>query len=119
MKKSLTIIALSVFTSVGCAHHQQAADAAFDGIDKGLAGFAVGVQASREPVEEATNARIAKCQDAEDREACMGLLGKPVGPIYDKIGTAYDAAVKAMDVLEEAYGELAPIVEEAMLELTK
>ena len=101
----------------GCAHHQQTAEAAFDGANKAIAGVGVGVDASKDVVEEATNARMERCADAADRTACMGKLAQPVAPIYEKVGAAYDAAVKALAELEEAYGELAPIIEDASKEL--
>jgi hypothetical protein len=115
MKNIATISIVMLSVALGCAH--TGASALFDGAEKGLAGVGEAVRQSEKVVDEATDIRIEKCRDAEDRAACMGQLAHPVADEYEKFGAAYDAAAEALKVLEAAYNDLAPIIREAQQEV--
>lgn len=113
-----TAVLLAILTC-SCGHSVSVQDA-IDGAEKTLVGVDVGITLSKEAVDEATTRRMQQCAGEtgyDARKACMGKLGEPVAPAFDKAAAAYDAAVAALELLEEANRELQPFVEAAREEL--
>ena len=111
MKQSILIL----FLVSGCKHAPTIPDA-LDAANKTLAGASIAVEGSKLIVDEATTLTIQLCEPkpvGDARRKCMGALGKPVAPAYEKAGAAYDAAVEAIDAFKAAYEELRPAIEAA------
>lgn len=112
MNKALLLALLTL----GCAQ-KPSPGVAFDSAAQALGAIGVFVEESGGLVDAATELRMQRCADAFDRAACMGRLGLPVAPTYQRVGVAYDAAVRALEELRKAYDELEPIMVEATREL--
>jgi hypothetical protein len=109
------IIALIIATSsAGCASSDPSK--AIAASQKALVGIDFAAEKSEPVVDRATAIRVEQCigeKPGDERRRCMGALGKPVAPIYEKAGAAYDAAIDALEMLEQANAELQEILEEA------
>ncbi len=117
-KLTTALVLASALTS-GCAGANPSK--AIDASKKALVGIDFSAEKSEPVVDRATAIRTNQCVDEEpgdDRRRCMGALGKPVKPVYDKVDAAYDAALKALDALAEASDELQELLNEAR-EVTK
>ena len=117
MMNKPSAILLAVTLLGGCG--RDSVPKALDGAEKMLVGVDEALTLSKEGVDEATDQRIERCSEGEfaDRKECMGILGKPVAPAYEKAAEAYDAAVEAIAAMRAAYAELEPIFDEAAKEL--
>lgn len=107
----LTVLAVVVALALaGCKRTPDVPDA-IDAVNKTLAGVDLAVQASKPVVDGATDVMMQRCAGeapGDARRACMGALGRPVAPAYERAGAAYDAAVKALEDLQAAWDELQP-----------
>ena len=115
MKRNLLLLLFAV----GCATRPTVPQA-LDAANKALAGVDLAVEQSKAIVDAATDLKIESCSDkapGEDRRECMGQLGKPIAPAYEKAGAAYDAAVDAIEAFKRAYEELQPFVDAAREEV--
>lgn len=114
LKSAATATLLAALMCGGCAH--VTIPEALDVANKGLAGAGLAVQGSKALVDEATELKLEQCGSkppGDARRECMGVLGKPVAPGYEKAAAAYDAAVLAIEAFEAAYEDLKPAIEAA------
>ncbi len=112
--KKLTTTLVVVAALSGCASANPAK--AIRASKKALVGIDFAAEKSEAVVDRATAIRTQQCLDEEpgdDRRRCMGKLGEPVAPLYEKAGAAYDTAVAALEALEEANAELQELLEAA------
>lgn len=104
-----------ILVVLGCKRTPDVPDALL-AANRALAGVDLGVDASKEVIDRATELRMEQCAaepPGDARGACMGALGRHVAPAYEKAGAAYDAAVAALQALAEAWEELQPVLDEA------
>lgn len=108
-------LSLILFLVTGCKP-ALAIPEALDAANKTIAGVSIAVEGSKLIVEEGTTLKMQLCEPkaaGDARRDCMGALGKPVAPAYEKAGAAYDAAVAAIEAFKAAYEDLRPAIEAA------
>jgi len=80
---------------------------ALDVVSKGLVAVDVAADITVSELDHLRQARLAECQakelpTPEAREDCLGPWAEPLAPKAEAFGKAYDAALDALQALEEA-----------------
>jgi hypothetical protein len=93
--------------------------------DKGLAVGAVAVTKAVEVYGEGAFARVESCPGPEateaERRACLGPFadGASAEEAFDDLRHAYDMMAEALELAQQAYARVQPLVDQAKKELRK